>query len=129
MEFPPGYEHGVDRATWIDEATGLKCSAKRILDLRHWCGYVDYRPRTGGQVREEDPSINVHGGVTFVAGFSVMTVGFDCGHSGDWSNTAAWHRSAFPNQVGDTSGTYRTLEFVKAECAKLAKQLKDLEKL
>jgi hypothetical protein len=65
---------------------------------------------------------NVHGGITFSgvpcgqdAGF---WYGFDCGHCDDLSPRMGG--------FGLTRGTYRNIAYVQAECASLAKQLKQV---
>ena len=120
MKFPNNYEHGVDYATWIDEATGFKCEAKRIKDALHWCGYVHVA--TDRQLVQEDSGIEVHGDVTWAEyEGGVFVCGFDCAHAGDWTL-----RGRVWDDIGDQEGEYRTLEFVKLECAKLASILKGI---
>lgn len=62
---------------------------------------------------------NVHGGITFSDNFDTggYWYGFDCSHCDDLSpsyDSFAAHRE------------YRDVEYVKAECASLAKQLKQV---
>lgn len=136
-----------DRAEWRDAATGLPCLAQRI-DMGTWCGYVAVPPehrmhphnaaaRVAARERlEKDPDadpddwLEVHGGITYGSmchglichvpepgeSDDVFWFGFDCAHFRDMIPDAL-----LTHRGGET--TYRTLEFVKAECAKLAAQL------
>ena len=122
-----------DKEQWQDAATGLPCLAVRHRELGHWCGYVGVTAEHPLFNKSYDiPEVSVHGGLTFADGCQesdrehgichlpeagesdkVFWFGFDCAHSGDAS-------PAYPMQYG----TYKTLAYVKAECASLAAQLK-----
>jgi len=115
-----------DRVTWLS-ATGYPCIAQRNL-LGAWCGYVGVREGHPGLNNE---SIHVHGGVTF-SGFpgqwpqSLCSadpnhyIGFDCNHLGDKA-------PGIEHFLRDESDVYRDLAYARAECEKLATQLKALE--
>lgn len=134
---------------WIDEATGYACMAKLHS---HWCGYVavpaghplegkDYNDRiprpadlltrpigglahspvllvTAAHMLDKDEAtcpidlaIDVHGGITFAdrwAKDGPWFFGFDCGHCDDTPETC-------------------DLDYVRGQCALMAKQLKALE--
>jgi hypothetical protein len=118
---------------WVDEATGLPCFARRFGNMHPWRGYVGFVPTTS--VEADDDC--VHGGITWSGTLSVDSLadaalielagcdprhmrwrGFDCYHPGD----------VMP-QLNEFSGTWRTLDFVRGQCAKLALAIKDaLEK-
>lgn len=127
-EWPTGpWTNEPDEETWIDEATGFPCHARRNPYSGAWCGYVSIRsdhPFFGVDYNEVEAP--VHGGLTyseFTKTPELWELGFDCAHYNDlcpgFLNTS--HR-------GLTQGTYRTLEYVKSEGANLARQLKALEK-
>lgn len=130
-----------DKEQWTDPATGLPCLLVRNPHGGHLCGYVGVPE--GHPLFEkgyEDPELEVHGGVTF-GGFCmegeraehgvchivepgdndrVWWLGFDCAHGYDLSpgyystqRSERWHQH----------DVYRTVEYVKAECAALAAQL------
>jgi hypothetical protein len=129
-----------DRDQWIDEATGLRCYAVRHPDMGHWCGYVavpQAHPWFGLGYSEEDDEgrepelhIEVHGGITYADtgkflgtenGSEDWLFGFDCAHAGDYVpglGSSALMRSKEDN--------YRTLQFVRDECARLARQLQGI---
>lgn len=72
-----------------------------------------------GDITRIDILFDVHGGVTFSDTFDTggYWYGFDCSHCYDLS-------PGYDNSWGDRQ--YRDVEYVKAECASLAKQLKQL---
>ena len=130
-----------DKAQWPDKETGLPCLAVRHPNSGHWCGYVgvaEGHPEFG---KDYDAVLaDVHGGLTF-ADFCnpnekeqgvchipdegepdrVYWLGFDCVHLGDLS--PAYNRRL--GQVDAYPDTYRTLDYIKNECASLARQLKE----
>jgi hypothetical protein len=141
-----------DKVQWQDEVTGLPCLAVRNERSGNWCGYVGVGP--GHPLYEKeymDVDIGVHGGLTF-AGFcdadrehgichlpdkgeldAVYWFGFDCHHGGDMApGYEARHRDLFRDRPDleryMNRGVYRTLEYVKAECKKLAAQLQGGER-
>lgn len=124
-----------DKVQWPDEATGLPCIALRNDWSGHWCGYVGVAPGHPEYGQSHDNVVySAHGGVNFSAmcppdadpATDVCHVpgpgepdhawwfGFDCCHA--WDRWPA-DREPMPHAV------YRTLDFVKAECAKLALQI------
>ncbi len=133
-----------DKMQWPDAATGLPCLAVRHERMGHWCGYVgvpEGHPKFGASYNDVD--VEVHGGLTFAAACrpgaedkavchvpgpgesdKVWWLGFDCAHSWDLSPEDAtrsereggiWKRGA--------EEEYRTLNYVKNQCANLARQL------
>ena len=142
----PDWGHGPwtdepDKVQWVDEETGLDCLAVRHPKRGHWCGYVgvaEGHPWFGkhyNEVRladvEEWPS--VHGGLTFsdlcregdeseaichvpFAGRpdKVWWLGFDCAHCDDI-------QPIYPKRWTERS-QYRDLQYIKSECADLARQ-------
>ncbi len=139
--WPAGIADGeCDKAQWTDAATGLVCLAKRHHSFGHWCGYVgvDNAHPWHGKGYDDLPHYGpaVHGGVTYAAaceaGPPEQTIchipepgqpdglwwfGFDCAHSGDLSPGM----SACYSFIG---GHYRDFNYVQAECARMARQIK-----
>lgn len=75
-----------------------------------------------------DIVFDVHGSLTFAGPHSgdppgTFWYGFDCGHAGD--GDPPWYEGSFPRY----DGVYRDIDYVKAECASLAKQLIALKEL
>ena len=131
-----------DKVQWVDAATGLDCLAHRGL-AGAWCGYVGVPEGHPDFKRDyNDVPVSVHGGLTYAdlcqenpdpcEGIChvpyegrpdhVWWLGFDCAHAGDLS-------PRFDRRLPSLLeyNTYRTLDYVKAECAQLARQLKDRE--
>jgi hypothetical protein len=119
---------------WIDLTTGLDCLIVRN-SVGTLCGYVGV-PNTHPWYGMEHDEVNAdcHGGLTFsskcnahichdehtetIANADVWWLGFDCGHSGDLSPGSL--------QYGfHTSGVYRNIAYVEAECKKLALQIQE----
>lgn len=110
----------------------------------HRCGYVGLPPdHTLHKISYEECryDIEVHGGITFSGALSgVMTYqgtpvrsletvfwyGFDCAHSGDLVRGLPDELRALYN-LGPPRGIERTVDYVVAECEKLAAQLKDID--
>lgn len=138
-----------DKTQWTDAATGLPCLAVRNPHSGHWCGYVgvaEGHPLFGvgyGDAQAADGEwIDVHGGLTFsdfctegeAREFGICHIpdegepervywfGFDCAHLGDLA-PARRMRERGMGFAADLGDKYRTLGYVKAECAKLATQL------
>jgi len=126
-----------DRAEWVDETTGYPCLAKRN-HFGVWCGYVAVPPGHPLHGAGYDtPDVSVHGGLTYAAPCQahgpddadsaichvpdpgepedVWWLGFDCGHWNDY------HPDFGADPFRD--GTYRSLDYVRTECANLAAQL------
>ena len=125
-----------DKAEWTDEETGLDCLAVRTR-LGHWCGYVgvpEGHPFYERDYYSLDTDVDVHGDLTYSNSCSgnichesdkkVWWLGFDCAHSGDLS---PGHSREFHVAVSHLfrADIYRTLEYVKNECASLASQLRE----
>ena len=133
----PWQEEGCDKTQWVDEATGLDCLAVRTPDMGHWCGYVgvpEGHPAFGVGYDDVSPWPEVHGGLTYAAFCRegeeetgvchrpfpgrperLWWLGFDCAHSGDLSPGL--------NRYRRRGEIYRDLDYVRAECARLAGQL------
>lgn len=126
-----------DKVQWQDQATGLPCLIVRN-DSGALCGYVGVMKGHPCYARHyDDYSLTVHGGLTFSDFCSphkkehgichivedgeddhVWWLGFDCAHCSDvipQFEAMGWRR--------DRSAEYRTLDFVKTECTRLALQL------
>ena len=128
-----------DEAVWDEQ--GLKCYVKRHKSLQHLCGYVGV-PKThpwwgkggGSTLCKHDgcykhsivAQLQVHGGLTFEGEWKqfpgLWFFGFDCAHSGDLVPEALKFRTGY-----NLDETYRDMEYVKAECRNLAKQLQEVK--
>lgn len=112
-----------DRWDWTDAVTGLACEALRVLPMGHWCGYVylpaDHMWLSGMSSDQADEELRVvpleppHGGLTFAG---EGKIGFDCAHYQDYVPGI----SLVSQRSGPPYPIYRTLEFVRVECARLA---------
>jgi hypothetical protein len=51
-------------------------------------------------------------------------LGFDCGHYRDWSPYDEANTARGYPYLHDPARTYRSLDYVRAQCAELARQLK-----
>lgn len=141
---PGPWQDEPDKEQYTDEATGLPCLVKRNRS-GSLCGYVgvsESHPWFGKGYGEIDAE--VHGGLTFSdfcqEGDEAHTIchipgpgepdrvwwlGFDCAHHMDLS-PAMSARSAelgFSRASAPCGETYRTVGYVKAECAGLAAQI------
>lgn len=103
--------------------------------------FPDTKPVLG--IGDKLCEVSVHGGLTFAGILRKRNVdlwffGFDCGHAGDFS--PGMHATLrFLHQLDNTTKqfeayagfcqdeTYRTIDYVKAECTELARQLKGME--
>lgn len=147
LGWPSGeWDSEPDKLQWPDEATGLPCLVVRHPRLGHLCGYVGVPP--GHPLHghpDQDVDVEVHGGLTFANACQpeereaegichvpgpgepehVHWFGFDCAHAGDFS--PGLHRKELDwldsLKVLRDYDTYRALDYVKGECAKLALQL------
>ena len=113
-----------DEAVWIDGETGYVCEARRSR-IGAWYGCVrlpENHILNDDKLQTEDFDLEVHGGVTFFdkKEDDFYWIGFDCAHEFDILPT-------FPiiQQRSDLI-TYKNLDYVKEECKKLAKQLKEI---
>lgn len=135
-----------DKVQWKDTATGLPCLAVRHRSSGHWCGYVgvaEGHPSFGRDY--DDVPADVHGGLTFASHCQegpeaeaegvchipdpgqpdrVWWLGFDCAHGGDLTPAHEARMAEYPGlRPFLRAGVYRDLEYVRGECAGLAKQL------
>lgn len=134
-----------DKVQWQDEATGMPCLAVRHPTSGHWCGYAGVSPDHPLYGKGyDDVGFDVHGGITFTDPCQpgddeskgvchlpdpgepdhVWWFGFDCAHAGDYSPKDKRYEEerGYPFTVQPYEN-YRTLEYVKQECANLAAQL------
>lgn len=128
-----------DKVSWTDEATGLPCLIVRSHSTGALCGYVGVGPEHPFYGSDGDGNLDVHGDITYGAGCThgdqatsichipetgqsddTWWLGFDCGHA--WDLTPGL--SPF-FQNPSRSGVYRDIGYVKAEIARLAKQIKE----
>jgi hypothetical protein len=133
-----------DRLQWIDSATGLSCLIVRQSTSGHLCGYVAVPP--GHPAHGTDYSgmydcTEVHGGLTYSNSCegtvchvpepgqpdNVWWFGFDCAHGEDFSPGSEAFFAKRGLHFDNSHKTYRTVEYVKAECSNLAQQLAALQ--
>ena len=138
-----------DKVQFPDPDTGLPCLLHRGPS-GHWCGYVGVAKDHLAFEMPYDKldakwDIDVHGGLTFssfckekpvelgepdesegichVPGPDdperVWWLGFDCAHSGDYTGMSTGQSYV----AQDYDNIYRTADYVKEQCALLAKQL------
>lgn len=148
---PGPWDGEPDKAAWTDPETGLPCIAARGNPRwGGWCGYVAVEPDHPLHGRDyEAPDVEVHGGLTFASGChddgpvesaichvpepgksgDVWWFGWDCGHAWDImpGQQADMRRTGIGLPAPGPDISYKDLDFVKAECASLAKQLKALD--
>jgi hypothetical protein len=116
-----------NKLEWVDTATGLSCLIMRNAYMLNLCGYVKVPGISASNDSEGFEGLDVHGGVTFQgslidtgAGNKLKEgywVGFDCAHSMDLVPSML--------RFGECYGTYRTIDYVKLECEKLAAGIKE----
>ena len=128
-----------DKVQWRDEHTGLPCLARRARN-GIWCGYVgvsESHPWFGQPYQDHD-DLDVHGGLTFSDSCAadgkehgichkpaegepdkVWWFGFDCAHVYDLIPEMLRHYPRIPDE------TYKSIDYVRSECAKLARQIAD----
>lgn len=144
-QWPSGpWDGEPDRVQWPDAATGLPCLALRHPYFGHWCGYVgiDRGHPLHGRSHDGDLALAVHGGLTFFGpcdgGVGICHVpalgepehvwwlGFDCAHYQDYSpnNARLAAERGYPFTIRPDE-VYRTLDYVRQQCASLARQLID----
>ena len=134
-----------DKKQWQDEETGYPCLIVRS-QLNALCGYVGVNSdHPLFEKNYDDADVRVHGGLTFAdkclpgpieesvchlvepgEDEQIWWFGFDCAHFNDMYPGSIEVMQKFPELHGSLGGTYRNVEFVEAEVASLAKQLKDL---
>lgn len=138
------WQNEPDRAEWRDAKTGMACLALRNRS-GVWCGYVAVTSdHPAYDKRYDDVDVSVHGGLTYANRCSgrichvpepgepddVYWLGFDCHHCYDFAPAyfAQYKHRGYPfDEVPSLEEVYRTLEYVKAECADLANQLKSMD--
>jgi hypothetical protein len=140
---PGPWQEEPDKVQWADGGTGLACLARRNARNGSWCGYVgvgNAHPAYGKDHTAVD--VSVHGGLTYseaceeddkeygichIAGPGeeepLWWFGFDCAHAWD---LLPGLRAQLPEALSWPGDIYRTLAYVKSECADLAKQLETL---
>lgn len=127
------------------EAHGFPCHIKRHNHrpernpkdwLGHFCAYVGIpksHPYYGKSY--DDMELEVHGGITYAKEDpekEIHWIGFDCAHFGDLIPGIFEHRQSggflhdIASEYGDAGEVYRDINYVKAECEKLAEQLRKL---
>ena len=146
---PGPWQDEPDKEQYADEATGLPCLVKRG-PFGALCGYVgvsEGHPWFGKGY--DDVPAEAHGGLTFAdfcqEGDEAKTIchvpgpgepdrvwwlGFDCGHAWDISpamDAREAGRGWAPIHMPDSS--YKTVAYVKAECARLAAQAAEVSVL
>lgn len=125
----PWDKETLDKAVWVDKATGLDCMIKRN-GTGAWCGYVGL-PSTHSAfgVQYWDVNVTTHGELTYSNHChgdichlhdgnedETWWFGFDCCHSFDQA----------PLSIGSSNyGEYRTERYVINEVQKLAQSLKN----
>lgn len=127
-----------DRADWIDAATGTPCLALRNAIFGSWSGYVLVGPRHPWHGRGYDDIVaEVHGELTFAGPSNPdprpdtlcllgesdrgWWVGFDCVHLYDFTPKPS------PLNAPRWGGSYRDLDYVRAQCHYLALQARAAE--
>lgn len=137
-----------DIMLWVDPLSGIQCMVARAHG-GHLCGYVGLPP--GHPLHGEEAShveFRAHGGINFARGFPLSSfrvdppltdsteywwLGFDCGHSWDYSPAVAAHFKQLAAQTGRALFSqlpgfceprgYCIIEYVKEEVTDLAAQI------
>jgi hypothetical protein len=121
-----------DQIRWFDLETGYQCYIKRSLIGGFLCGYVvvpkDHILHSNANDIDNDIDYDnlgfeVHGGITFFGKFDGVEtyIGFDCGHFDDFIPYSLVETT----ELSDSNQNYKDIHFVKNQCSKLAKQLKN----
>ena len=123
---------------WTNEETSLTCIILRSRITGALCGYVGVnKGHLCFGVHYDDLCIDIHGGLTFSGHRTnydnyteidlgldeVWWIGFDCSHYGDY--TPIIEHLLKDMDCLKNFGVYRDIDFVKNECKKLAKQIKE----
>jgi hypothetical protein len=107
------WETEPNEATFIEH--GYWCEIKRHKMMGTLCGYVLVGRHHPYANTGYDVPLEVHGGVTFNDG---VRIGFDCAHAGD----------LVPGRdLAHSDDVYRNMAYVKAECKRLAEQLRAVD--
>ncbi len=130
-----------DKVQWKDAATGLDCMVIRQMRGGHLCGYVGVpQGHPWFEKGYEDVCPDVHGGLTYAERCSghichvaapgepddIWWLGFDCMHGGDAAPRDCTNPARIFLEGLDLGGTYRTVEYVRGQCVKLAQQAKEV---
>lgn len=134
-----------DKLQWQDDETGLPCLIVRN-PVGSLCGYVGVplgHPWHGLDNDDDElVDVEVHGGLTFSGACQegddsarrichipspgeaddVWWLGFDCAHAGDISPSVE-RPPRFLEVSGGFHETYKSLDYVRAECASLARYI------
>ena len=113
---------------------GLPCVLLKHPSMRHWCGYVGVPKDHPLYDKDNDDelvmSLDAHGGITWTGLGKKLSslckpkywyIGFDCAHAGDYV-PGVYERDGIKS---GEKNIYRDILYVKNECIKLAKQLKE----
>lgn len=125
--WPPGpWDDEPDALEWTDAATGLPCRIVRSL-MGNLCGYVGVKPSHPAYgVEASKLGLSVHGGLNFAREeLGLWWLGFDCAHLNlDIVPSIEWQsQGILSNWPGRPRPQYRTVDYVRHECAVLALQL------
>jgi hypothetical protein len=141
-----------DKVQWRDKSTGFPCLAVRHRRHGHWCGYVGVtREHPYFEKCAYDLDVEAHFGLNFSAMCQVddddkehgvchipepgqtdevWWLGFDCAHAGDLCPGLESFVARMRQIVGihfHSTDTYKTLDYVRAECEHIAEQLKQAQ--
>lgn len=125
-----------DEIRWIDEETRYPCVILRgPAEIGHLCGYVGVPKDNHAHGKGYDNvDVDVHGGLTYSdkqvpksEPNGLWWLGFDCAHLGDLTPGL---RAALLREPPEWAReeAYRDIAYVTAQCQRLAKQLKAMEK-
>lgn len=134
-----------DEMFWQDPTTNYFCAIIRHPTMGSLNGYVNIpTSHPANRLDYDDINVDVHGGLTYsgVMDFQHLSkefprlperaywVGFDCAHAFDLVPAMQAFHAILPRDEYFTTlhDTYRTIDYVRAECEKLAAQLKAQEK-
>lgn len=153
---PGPWQDESDKISWTDEATGLPCLIVRG-PAGALCGYVGVapgHPLHKVEYMDMEVDLEVHGSVTFTGGCQeedaehgichvpepgqpddVWWIGFDCAHAfdvtpridADLRDAGLPPTSLLEASMYRSAARYRDVGYVKAQCADLARQLRDQE--
>jgi hypothetical protein len=137
------WENDIRLVLFMEPTTKYKCLIRRVRSVNvtagHLCGYVII-PKNhqyyNTSIDYNCFSLEVHGGITYsdfmddieIEGEKPFCIGFDCAHSGDLMPNYDTELTKGLYEAMISAGcVYRNVEYVKNECVKLAKQLKEVE--
>lgn len=116
-----------DEESWTDTVTGLPCFAERCT-FGAWLGYVGVaagHALFGIDIKKAAAIFHPHGGITMIGlrqdkqPSGVWWFGFSCDHYGDMAPLADY----MPGKSPEDMPVYRTLSFVRQQCAELSSQI------